>query len=88
MYKHHHGQLPEVLNIFTKNSEVHGYDTRQADHLQIPYFSSGIGKMSFKFQAVKIWNKILTFLKVKIKIGTFKKHLKTFLIKNESINNT
>ena len=88
MYKHHHGQLPEVLNIFTKNSEVHGYDTRQADHLQIPYFSSGIGKMSFKFQAVKIWNKILTFLKVKIKIGTFKKRLKTFLIKNESINNT
>ena len=87
MYKYYHDQLPEVLNIFTKNSEIHGYDTRQADHLQIPYFSSGIGNMSFKFQAVRIWNKILTFLKVKIKIGTFKKHLKTFLLKN-GIDNT
>ena len=86
MYKHHHGQLPEVLNIFTKNQDVHNHDTRQAGHLKIPNLFSDIGHMSFKYQAVKIWNRISKFLKVDIKIGTFKKHLKTFLLKDD-INN-
>ena len=81
MYKHHHGWLPSVLNTFRKNSDIHDHNTRQAGYLEIPKFSSDLGKMSFKYQAVKIWNDIHKFLKVDIKIGTFKKHLKTYLIK-------
>ena len=81
MYKHHHGWLPSVLNTFRKNSDIHDHNTRQAGYLEIPKFSSDLGKMSFKYQAVKIWNNIHKFLKVDIKIGTFKKHLKTYLIK-------
>ena len=81
MYKYHHGWLPSVLNLFRRNSDVHTYSTRQANYLHVPKVSSELGKMSFKYQAVKIWNNIHKFLKVDIKIGTFKKHLKSYLIK-------
>ena len=81
MFKHHHGWLPGVLNIFKKNREKYEYSTRQAECLEVPRFTSELGIRSFKFQAVRIWNNIFKFLKVDIKIGTYKKHLKTFLIK-------
>ena len=81
MYKHYHGWLPSVLNIFRKNRDRHNYCTRQAECLEVPSFTTELGIRSFKFQAVKIWNTIYKFLKVDIKIGTFKKYLKTFLIK-------
>ena len=55
--------------------------TRQANYLHIPKVSTELGKRSFKYQAVNIWNDIYKFLKVDIKIGTFKKHLKSYLIK-------
>ena len=82
MYKYHHGWLPTVLNMFEKNNDIHTHNTRQAQYLHTPKITSELGKMSFRFQAVKIWNNIYKFLNVDIKIGTFKKHLKTFLIKS------
>ena len=82
MYKYHHGWLPSVLDMFKKNSDIHHYSTRQANYLQIPKVTTELGKMSFKYQAAKIWNDIYKFLKVEIKIGTFKKYLKTYLIKH------
>ena len=64
-----------------KNSDKYEYRTRQAECLEVPTFTTELGIRSFKFQAVRIWNNVFKFLKVDIKIGTFKKHLKTFLIK-------
>ena len=58
------------------------YSTRQAECLEVPKFTSELGIRSFKFQAVRIWNNVFKFLKVDIKIGTFKKHLNHFLLKN------
>ena len=81
MYKYHHGWLPCVLNIFKRNNEKYGYCTRHAEYLEVPSYSTELGVRSFKFQAVRIWNNVYKFLKVDIKIGTFKKHLKMFLIK-------
>ena len=66
--------------MFEKNNDIHTHNIRQAQYLHTPKISSELGKMSFRFQAVKIWNNIYKFLNVDIKIGTFKKHLKTFLI--------
>ena len=81
MFKYHHGWLPGVLNIFKRNRDKYEYSTRQAECLEVPSFTSELGIRSFKFQAVRIWNNVFKFLKVDIKIGTFKKHLKSFLIK-------
>ena len=80
MYKYHHGWLPSVLDMFSRNREV-GV-SRHGDYFQTPIFHTDLGQMSFEFQAVKIWNKIYKFVKVDIKIGTFKKYLKSYLIKN------
>ena len=82
MYKYHHGWLPQILNIFERNSDIHQYSTRQANQLHIPVYKTELGKRSFHFQAVKIWNEIYSALSVNVKIGTFKRKLKSFLIQN------
>ena len=82
MYKYHHGLLPKILDIFERNMDIHQYNTRQAIQLHIPICKTELGKRSFHYQAVKIWNEIFLALRVDIKIGTFKKKLKTFLIHN------
>ena len=85
MYKYYHGWLPNVMNIFRKNKDKYKYCTRQAECLEVPSFTTELGIRSFKFQAVKIWNTVHKFLKVDIKIGTFKNYLKNFLIKQKHI---
>ena len=82
MYKYHHGLLPKILDIFERNMDIHQYNTRQAIQLHIPIYKTELGKRSFHYQAVKIWNEIFLALRVNIKIGTFKKKLKTFFIHN------
>ena len=82
MYKYNHGWLSNVFNFFEKTEDIHDHDTRQIKLLRIPKFDTDIGEMSFKNQAVHIWNKILASLDVNSKIGAFKTHLKTFIIRS------
>ena len=82
MYKYHHGWLPQILNLFERNIDIHLYNTRQANQLHIPLCKTELGKRSFRYQAVKIWNETNSSLAVNIKIGTFKKNLKSFLVRN------
>ena len=82
MYKYHHGWLPQILNSFERNIDIHLYNTRQANQLHIPLCKTELGKRSFRYQAVKIWNETNSSLAVNIKIGTFKKNLKSFLVRN------
>ena len=83
MYKHHHNQLSLILNVFKKNSDIHSYETRSSNMLRGPKIQTELGRRSFRYQAVKIWNDIFLSLSVAIKIGTFKKNLKSFLIKKQ-----
>ena len=80
MYKYHHGLLPQILDIFERNQDVHHYNTRQANLLHVPIFKTELGKRSYHYQAVKIWNEIYSTFSVNVKIGTFKKKLKYFLL--------
>ena len=82
IYKYHHGWLPRIFNLFERNADVHNYYTRQSNLLHTPLFTTEFGKRSFRYQAVTIWNTIYLSLSVDIKIGTFKKNLKVFLVKN------
>ena len=79
MYKYHHGKLPRVFDMFVNNSQVHSHYTRQHNLLHVPRFRTEIGKRSFNYQAVIIWNLIFKHIVVEIGIGTFKRRLKTFL---------
>ena len=80
MHNHHHSMLPPVLNILVKNCQVHSYNTRQSDLLHVPQCRTELGKMSFKYQAVMVWNHIYLSVDVNIGIGTFKCHLKSHLL--------
>ena len=81
MYRYHYGWLAGVFDIFKKNSDKYEYRTCQAECPKVLTFTIELGIHSFKFRSFRICNNIFKFLKVDIKIGTFKKHLKTFLIK-------
>ena len=72
--------LPIVFDeMFTRNSDVHSYHTRQQDLMHVPHFRTQLGMNSFTYQAVTIWNFIFLNMGVNYKIGAFKQHLKRFL---------
>jgi hypothetical protein len=77
MFKYHHGNLPNVFDMFVLNSAYHSYETRQSHLYHVPLARTELGIRSFRCRAVHIWNDILTHLpSVDISIGTFKKDLK------------
>ena len=82
MYKYYHNDLPHVFDMFEKNVNIHQYSTCQSGMLHVPRCRTELGKMSFRYQALVIWNKIYSNIKVDVKIGTFKHHLKKYLLKN------
>jgi len=45
--------------MFTLNKDIHGHETRQANHLNIPFFDKNIGKSSIRFRGAVIWNNVL-----------------------------
>lgn len=81
MYKFHHGKLPNIVNSFTYISDIHTYQTRNANQILIPRFHTEFGKRSIIYHAVIIWNKIIQKIDHNTKIGTFKKKLKDLLLK-------
>ena len=82
MYKFHHKTLPRIFDIFQRNSEIHQHNTRQSEMLHMPKPKTEHGKRSFRYQGVNIWNDVFENLNVNIKIGTFKKNLKNYLLKS------
>ena len=84
MYKYHHGWLSQIFDIFQRNSDIHHHNTRQSQLLHVPKPKTELGKRSFRYQAVQLWNEVYRHIKVDIKIGTFKKHLKIYLINSKS----
>ena len=62
MYKFYNRMLPIVFDeMFTSNSDLYSYHTRQHDLLHVPLYRTQLGLNSFNYQAVTIWNFI--FLK-------------------------
>ena len=80
MYKYHHRMLSQIFDLFQKNSDIHDHDTRQSQLLHGPKPNTEFIKRSFRYQAVQLWNEFQCHIMVDIKIGTFKKHLKRYLL--------
>ena len=45
--------------MFQKVRSVHGYDTRQSNHLYIPKVQTNLGKCKLSYRVPMIWNSIL-----------------------------
>ena len=81
MYKVHHSMLPSnISELFILNKAIHNHFTRQSHLIHPPKVSSELGKNSFKYKASLLWNKIMVAINVNNKIGTFKKHMKSYLL--------
>ena len=70
------------LICLNKNSNIHQYNTRQSNLLHVPCCRTELGKRSFRYKAVTIWNVIFENISVDIEIGTFKRHLKSYILSN------
>ena len=82
MYKYEKRKLPKIFNKkFEKNSDVHDHFTKQSAMLHLPIYHTDYGQRSFGYQAVIIWNDIYSELSVNVRIGTFKTHLKSYLLR-------
>ena len=81
MYSHNKGKLPTIFdNFFQKNEEIHHYATRSALNLRPPRIKSQLAERFIKRTGVEFWNKIKHIIPVNKSDGTFKKHLKSYLL--------
>ena len=60
MFKIYQNDAPCILQeFFTKNNEIHEYDTRSANYLHVPKCITSLTALGIRYQGVVVWNKIL-----------------------------
>ena len=75
MFKCIHGLAPHYLsNDVTMHVDMHGYDTRSAENmdLYIPRCTKEIYKRSFSYKGSSLWNKLPTWVKESTSLNDFK----------------
>jgi hypothetical protein len=83
MYKLHNNLLPSMFqNYFVYNRTVNPYVTRQRDLIRVPRYTSMLSKNFIKYKGAKTWNYVMTNININVKFSTFKKLLKTHLMKD------
>jgi len=79
-FLHHILLLPTAFaNYFTINSAIHLHNTRVRENLHLDYVSTNYGKMTVRYKASKIWNKLPSSLKNFFSVKHFSSKLKEFL---------
>ena len=85
MFKSEHNLLPNVISdMFTRQSDVNVYKTRQCNDLRLPNFKTKNVENSISVQGVRIWNTYSKKLDCNCSVLTFKKRLKALLLKQQS----
>ena len=83
MFKLHHNMLPLTMTmLFTKNNEIHSYNTRGSNNLRNPKIRTKIAEKFISNSGVKILNNIKDIIDPDQKIGSFKRALIIHLIKD------
>ena len=75
--------FPMFISLFTGNSSIHDHFTRQSMHFHIPIPRLEIIRRSIYYQGPIIWNSLVDGFDIKVRITTFKRHIKSYLIENE-----
>ena len=84
LYKYENNKVPCVINnIFTRNREVHTYNTRNANNFIIPPIKVECFRRSFTYNAIITYNKFINHLNFSVYICKFKK-LAKILIRSTS----
>jgi hypothetical protein len=77
MYEVNNNEVPDYLvDLFTKTSSSHGYETRQAEFNFVPPKpNTNFCKKSFSYRGAVAWNKLPTNVKSLDSYTTFKRNL-------------
>ena len=80
MYKYANNLLPPVINdMYTTNSDVHNYTTRQKHLLHVNKSNINIYSRSFANTSARIWNVMQSEIEVNVSISKFKMSSKMYL---------
>ena len=86
VFHHYHQRLPPLLsNLYIETNQVSQKCTRSSSTannptLYIPLYKTTRLQKSFRYQSVKIWNKIPTSIKTKQSCKSFKVSYKNYLL--------
>ena len=80
MYKYANNLISLAINdLFTTNSDVHNYTTRQIHLLHVNKININIYSISFGNTSSRIWNAMQSEFEVNVSISTFKISFKMYL---------
>ena len=81
MFEHSNSTLTQANSHFFQSTDIHSHYTRSISNLNyhFPSFKTSTLQRSFKYQGVKIWNKISTTLKYQ-SLSKLKKQFTNLLI--------
>ena len=83
MYKYANDLLPPALNcLYTPNSDIHNYITRQRHLLHVNKSKINTYSNSFGNASARIWNVLQSKIEVNISLSKFKISLKLYLQEN------
>ena len=73
MFKYQSGDLPKLFdNMFTLNSSVHSYNTRQCNMYHQPKVFSTLALNSFRINCIKEWNDLDSSIQQSTTLSKFK----------------
>ena len=83
MYHYCNGSLPDIfVNYFANNNHYHTYNTRNASNLSTPFYKLNICHNFLHYRAVHIWNALPDCIKDCPTIFSFKRKLKSHMLKS------
>ena len=78
MFKVEYELLPKsVIQMFSKNRDVHSHDTRKKNLLRVT-----TGTKNFTYLSARIWNAIVSKININLSLSQFKYKLKIYLLHN------
>ena len=73
MYKLTTNLLPDVFDhLLITNTQIHSHNTRQSDHLHVPFKNSMSGQNAISYKGKKLWNSLSSEMKSKPSVHSFK----------------
>ena len=87
MFSLKEGKLPEEFSHFVEPISHNHYTRATAqEKYKLPQPRTDLGKSSIKFQGVKVWNNLPTYIRKEKNRNSFNKNLKSYLLQQQSIN--
>ena len=69
--------LKSITHLFSKNKDIHSYNTRSKDLLRVV-----IGTKNFTYFSPRIWNTLVSNIDINVTLEQFKSRLKMYLLHN------